>query len=183
MELLSLLEATASAGHDVAAEIRKQMAGGFDLDELMSNVFVEIKRQHGNSQRKELDTVNSAIERANQAQAELRRREDRLAELEDEVDSAAAARRRKPHFETALELQRRRAERDDASRALEQLPEGLERLTGGEPDQLDQREGELESKRRQRRNLDAARETAHAARRSEERRGGKAWRSRWSPDH
>ncbi len=164
LELLSLLEATATAGHDVAAAIRKQMAGGFDLDEVMSDAFVEIKRQHGNTQRKQLDAADSAIQRANQAQAELRRREDRLAELEAQLDVAAAAHRRKPHFETALDLQRWRAERDDASRALEQLPEGLERLTGDEPDQLDQREGELESKRRQRLDLNAARDTAHAAR-------------------
>ena len=34
LRLLSLLEATATAGHDVAAAIRKQMAGGFDLDEV-----------------------------------------------------------------------------------------------------------------------------------------------------
>ncbi len=164
LELLSLLEATATAGQDVAAAIRKQMAGGFDLDQVMSDAFVEIKRHHGNTQRKKLDAADSAIRRANQAQADLQRREDRLADLEAQVDVAAAAHRRKPHFETALDLQRLRAERDDASRALDQLPDGLERLTGGEPDQLDQREGELESKRRQRLDLDAARDAARDAR-------------------
>ena len=164
LELLSLLEATETAGHDVAAAIRKQMAGGFDLDQVMSDAFAEIKRQPGRAERKKLDDAKMEIQRANQLQADLQRREDRLAELEAQVDVAAAAHLRRPHFATALELQRLRAERDDASRALDQLPSGLERLSGGEPDQLDQREGELEAKRQQRLDLDAARDTAHAAR-------------------
>ncbi len=164
LDLLSLLEATATAGHDVAAAIRKQMAGGFDLDEAMSDAFVEIKRHHGNSQRKKLDAADMAIRRAKDTQADLRRREDRLAELKTGVEVAAAAHRRKPHFETALELLQLRAARDDKTRALDQLPEGLERLTGGESDQLDQRDGELDSKRQQRLDLIAARDAAHAAR-------------------
>ena len=164
LRLLDLLEEKAAAGDDVAAGIRKQMAGGFDLDEAMSTAVGDIKRNHGNAQRKKLNEADAAINRANRGQEELRGREDQLTDLEVRADAAASARQRQPHFETALELRRASSGRVEVERSLEQLPDGLQRLTGGEVEQLDQRERELESKRLKRIELDSAREEARTAR-------------------
>lgn len=164
--LRDLLDASPTAGADVAAEIRTQMAGGFDLDEALSHAFESISGRFGRNERARLDTVDREIKRAEGVQADLRRREEEVAELEARKQAALAAGRRLKHFERALELQEIRSRVDEIERSLAGLPDGLDRLQGGELSQLDQRGEELERLAARRREAEAALDRSQTERRA-----------------
>jgi len=162
--LRDLLDASSDAGSDLAGAIRRQMSGGFDLERAAARLFGSVGPRHGRKERGELDQAERNVRTDEARQAEIARSQEQLAGLEAAAAEAEAAQHRLAHFERALEVHDSRAELAQVEAALEALPEALERLTGGELEQLEQRETELEEKRRQRREaefeLEAALEAA-----------------------
>jgi uncharacterized protein YhaN len=162
--LRDLLDASSDVGSDLARQIRRQMSGGFDLEEAEASLFASVGPRHGRRERDELGQAEGQLRQAGSGQAEIARQEDRLADLEGACTEAEAARHRLAQFEKALELHDWRAELAQVEAELAALPEALDRLTGGEMEQLEQRQGELDEKGLQRREteseLGASREAA-----------------------
>lgn len=182
--LRDLLDASSEAGSDLAGEIRRQMSGGFDLEGAEASLFGAVGPRHGYQQRSDLGEAEREVRKAALRQAELAGREDRLADLERERDAAEGAQHRRVHFDRALEVRDARADLAQVEADLEALPEALERLTGDELAQLEQRQKELEEKRRLRRDaeldLETARQAAAATRLAEplDAAALRAWRER-----
>jgi len=161
--LRDLLDASSAAGSDLAGQIRRQMSGGFDLEEVEAELFGAVSRRHGRGERKDLETAERQVRKAVSGQAEIARQGDRLGGLERQRIDAEAAQRRLAHFEKALEVRDWRAELARVEAELAALPEVLDRLNGPEMDQLEQRERELEEKRDQRRETESELEAALGA--------------------
>ena len=158
--LRDLLDASSDAGRGIATEIRRQMSGGFDLEEAAASLFGTIGPRFGRKERGALDDVSREVRQVEARQVELANREAELTTLEGQVADAERAQQRLPHFDTARELHALRSERDQVAGELAALPQALEQLSGRELEQVEQREGELEEKRRQVRDAEATEEAS-----------------------
>ncbi len=182
--LRDLLDASSDVGSDLAGAIRRQMSGGFDLARAAERLFGSVGPRHGRKEQGELDRAERKVRSDSARQAGIAQSEEQLAGLERAAAEAEAAQHRLAHFDRALEVHAWRAKLVQVEAALEALPEALERLTGGEMEQLEQRETELEEKHNQRREAESQLEAARAAAaepRLEERLGPvalAAWRER-----
>jgi energy-coupling factor transporter ATP-binding protein EcfA2 len=165
--LRDLLDVSSDAGHDVAARIRREMSGGFDLDDVAGQEFSAGGPRFGRSERNALDKRDREARQAGQRQEELGRDEARLEALEARVVAAAKAERRRTIYERALELHALRDQQLQAETEIEALPVALGRLVGRELEQLAEHESDLQEKRNQQRlrseELNAARDEESSA--------------------
>ena len=60
LHLRDLIDPSRDGTRDIASEIRRQMSGGFDLDEIASNLFTSVGARHG---RRERNDFNKALKR------------------------------------------------------------------------------------------------------------------------
>jgi len=164
--LRDLLALTPAAGRDVAAEIRRQLAGGFDLGGVEKALFGEVRQRFGHHERRQVDERRRKVRSAERRHRELGSREAGIEELEARLGEAEAARVRAEHVATARELGRLRDELARVEGELRALPAALEDLTGREEEELAGREGELEDRLRQR--TEAARQKEVSAREAAE---------------
>lgn len=184
LALRDLLESSSDAGRDVAAQIRRQMLGGFDLESAAESVTGDVGPRHGRGERSALSRLDTEVNIAERKQEALARRESELATLEGEAEESETARHELAHLERAIEVREQRGLRDVLERSLRELPEALASLTGTETEQLGERENELDMlvRRRERtaRELKRAREDQAATRLEREVNGAElsAWRSR-----
>ena len=135
--LRALLDASDASGRDLAVEIRRQMAGGYDPETLAREIGKNARREHGKKERAALNAADTQIRRAEGKQAELAQRQAHLESLVSDAEAAELARRRLPHFDEALELVARREELAPILLQLEASAPALERVTGQELNQVD----------------------------------------------
>ncbi len=166
--LRDLLDDSDRAGRDLAKEIRRQMSGGFDLDVIERRIRDSLPARVGSNEKKALDRAEQEIQKAELAQAQVAESEQDLARLKEEAAASEQAQRRWAHFETAISLQRSRADQVQLQAELAELPDALANLDGSEVERIDKLEGQLAEKRRQRDGAGAAvqssREAARATR-------------------
>ncbi len=168
--LRDLLDPESAAGQDLAKQLRREMSGGFDLDEVRAERFGSAgKVPRGRSAS--FEQASRAVREARRLQNELAREEDSLAEREEERSQAQVAQRRLAAFECAVEVRNLRSALDDVRGLLDELPAVLGQLHGdelGRADKLDEslrrRRGQLRKCQEQ---LDAARSSAQASRLSD----------------
>jgi DNA repair exonuclease SbcCD ATPase subunit len=165
--LRDLLDLSSDAGQDVAARIRREMSGGFDLDDVAEQDFAAGGPRFARRERDALDQRDREARQAGQRQEELARDEARLEALEARVAAAAEAERRRTIYDRALELHALRNQRLQAEAGIEALPAALGRLIGRELAQLAEHENDLQEKRQQQRlrteELNAAKEEESSA--------------------
>jgi len=130
--LRGLLDPASGPDQDLAAVIRRQMAGGFDLDDARQTLYGGIGKFHGKGEWNELDRARRELRRAEGEHAQLGREEDALAGLRAELAAAETAKARLDHVKDALELAGLRAELAENRRELATLPEEVAGLTGDE---------------------------------------------------
>ena len=115
----------------VAHEIRRQMAGGFDVSRVLEQEFA-LKQRHGLAEDAALRDRMREVGRIKAEQSDLADREERLRDLEDELKQAQAAAARLESLETAATLRRTRDELESIRRRLEEFPEVVARMAGDE---------------------------------------------------
>ena len=135
---------------DMATEIRRQMSGGFNLAEIVSDHFAQLGTRSGPSARREFNDSETALRAAEASQAGLQLRLDQIGGLEERLEQAENDQRRVPHVERAAELAKRRARLAETERALSALPAGLERINGDEADRVARHQAKLEALRTRR---------------------------------
>ncbi len=162
LRLPDLIESTDNAGHDVAVAIRRQMAGGFDLDELTAEISAKVGTRPGRSKRKKLSDIQSEIRKAEASQADLSAKESRLDELAGQIVAADEAQQRLPRVEGAIGLQAHRDELAAVEAALEPMPSELRNMAGDELKTLESIEADLQAKSDQKRKAESTRDKAIA---------------------
>jgi hypothetical protein len=150
-----------------AARVLQEMAGGYDVGGVRRELF-ERGSRHGHGERKALDEARALVRRRELEQERVLEEESDLAGLERDLELARAAAAELGALEAAAELVGVRAQLAGRLAVLEDLPAATARMSGAEPDQLTQLEGDLLKLREKRRELErqvaAAREQAAAAR-------------------
>jgi exonuclease SbcC len=114
----------------LAGEILTQMAGGYDLQVLLSS-FPE-SRQPARQESRQLKEQRSRLSGLRQHQTELAQEEERLAGLMASREEARRARARLAFWEAAERLLRAREELAGRERLCASYPAGLARLHGDE---------------------------------------------------
>lgn len=128
----------------MAREIRRQMAGGYDLEALMERGF-PLAPRHGQSERRALGMAQRVLIDLQSARRDLSAREEGLEALRAARGEARAALAEVASLEKAGELAKAREQRARAEAALAREPRELERLTGGELGRADELERDLEA--------------------------------------
>jgi uncharacterized protein YhaN len=149
LTLHDLLDPSEHAGADLAHRIRLQMSGGFDIDGAANSLFDQVGPRHGRNEQKSLNKAEQNLGQAVAQQRDLSREEARLDELECELEEADTAARRRAYLDHALDAVKLREAHERVQVELSALPTACENLTGSELTDLQQREKELETKRRQ----------------------------------
>ncbi len=158
-ELLQFDQARSDA--EVAAAMRRQLAGGFDFEELERG-SLHVGARHGQTERGRLEEAKKDEAEKRRAQRALADQENALAELELRRDAARDAAKRTVVLENKLALHAAEDELAAHERLLEtRYPAALRELSGGESDAL----ARLDEEGRE---LDELRGTAVAARRAAE---------------
>ncbi len=124
---------------EIALEIRKELAAGFDLSAILADQRGRGARSGGALQkaatlqkaRREKETIRSEHQR-------LAQEERGLEELREELDLAAEANRSAPLHRDAVELARARLAAREAAAALDGFSSGVERLRGDEAKRLEE---------------------------------------------
>lgn len=148
--LRDLLDKRDEAGRDLAAKIRTEMSGGFDLDALASQLAEPVTPRAGSKEKKAVEAAADEIRKAIREQSQVGEEEDGLGALRVESQDAASARDRLHHFEMAIKLYTDRAEHATASEKLNEIPAAVARLDGRERKRLKEINDQLVSKQQER---------------------------------
>ncbi|MGM0433143.1 MAG: hypothetical protein ACQEQ1_00650, partial [Pseudomonadota bacterium] len=126
----------------ILAQLQRELAGGFDLDSLRRDPLFEVRPRQGQSEAKTLREKEQALAKCQRDYAELDQQRHRLAELDERIEAARAARSAVTRTEQALEWLAARQRRRAAEEALAEFPDAVGRLTGNEPERLDELEAQ-----------------------------------------
>ena len=145
--LRDLLDPKDEAGRGVATEVRKQMAGGFDLREISESLSTKLSPRWGRNEQRKVEAAERKVRKAAREQVELGRKEDSLRILEAKRREGEQARRQLPHVDQAIDLAGLRDQAVKVTEELEDLPLELEKLTGRELELLDELKVEAQNRR------------------------------------
>lgn len=137
-----LLLTTTGTDVGIANEIKKQMAGGYDLDALSSTSF-SVAPQHGKKARRALDGAQRELTRVHEEFRSLAEEEESLTDLNRSIQIAEEASERVRILEVVRQLADEREELARLEAALGALPDGMQRLSGAEGEKLIDRDANL----------------------------------------
>ncbi len=142
LALRDLLDAAEEGGGALAGEIRRQMAGGFDLDQA-GEVFGATGPRFGKPERDALDRAERVLHDAAARAEALAREEARLQSLEEDLARADQAQERLASHDDALRVLELRDALARIEAEIEALPCALADARGDERSETEQREQEI----------------------------------------
>lgn len=160
---LSLHELLQVDNRELALEILRESAGGYDLGRAADALEVRATASRCTAEVNALKAARRKLKEAEAKQAALRADESRLAELRRSAEAAEEAGRRVRLLDAALEHAAAAAEAQTARRELDAYPEALERLHGDEAERLDSLASKVDAAREQARRAEADLAAAEAA--------------------
>lgn len=136
LRLRELIEPSRDGTADVAADIRRQMSGGFDLDGISVALFPGATRAQGRRERNRFNQASDDVQKEVARQNGLQGRADELGRLRGLLEDTEAAVRRRAFVDRAIGLVRRRKELGRVMEQIAALPAPLARLTGKEAEEV-----------------------------------------------
>src|SRR3546814_1745825 len=112
------------------------MSGGFDLDQIASDLFAGIGPRYGRSERRDFDNASQDVREAEGKQSALQRRADQLETLRTQLDAAESGARQLTSVDRALGLAGRLEQHACSVEEMSALPASLSKLTGREVEQI-----------------------------------------------
>ncbi len=137
-----LLSTGAQTDREIALEIRKQMAGGYDLDVVRTENF-SVTPLHGKNARRSFDDAQRALARVREEFRGLAQEEESLVDLEQRILAAKRAAERVRLLENLRELAGEREQLALLDARASALPPGMEKISGAEGDNLSERDDVL----------------------------------------
>ncbi len=144
--LEELVDLEARQGAQVSQAIRRQMAGGYDLDKVTAELCNPERRGYARGKDNAHSEATRAVNKEQLVQDALARREAQLGELRETATQLQATHNRKQHLETCLKLVDLHAQLHEQEEHLGQLPDALLKLNGNELELLDDRLEDLDDK-------------------------------------
>lgn len=163
LRLRDLIDPSPDGTQDIATEIRRQMSGGFDLEQIAADLVAGVKPQHGRRERNEFNKALQDVQEAEGKQFSLQQRSDQLDALGTQLDAAESGERRLTFVERALGLAGRLQENAARAEEIALLPEGLAKLTGKEVEQIEQLQGQIDELNERARIVEGQRKAARDA--------------------
>lgn len=165
LRLRDLIDPSPDGTGDIASEIRRQLSGGFDLDQIASELFDGVSARHGRRERNDFNKALQEIQNAEGKQSGLQRRADQLDSLRSQLEAAESSARRLTSVERALGLSGRLEEYAGVSEEMAVLPDGLARLTGKEVEQIEGLQSQIDGLNERARTLERELNAARGAKR------------------
>jgi len=128
-------------------QLRRELAGGFDLDAVRQDAVFSVGPRHGYSQERDLREREKHWRAIRQQYDALERQREQLPELEERIRSAEAASQEAADIEAAIALVEARRQRAKADALLSRFPDAMARLNGDEIRRLQSLEDQLTSLR------------------------------------
>ena len=136
LRLRDLIDPSPDGTQDIASEIRRQMSGGFDLDQIAADLFTGVGAQHGRRERRDFNKASQDVQEAEGKQLSLQRRADQLDAFRSELGAAESSARRLTAVERALGFAARLEQYASVTEEMAVQPDGLAKLTGKEAEQI-----------------------------------------------
>ena len=147
LEMSDLLS-TRNPTHDViVAEVRKQMAGGYDIDAVRKGFF-SIKPRHGAIEEGELQKRNRELQERIGKQDSLAKERDSLVDLEEQIEIAEKAKKEEALLLAAKKIALDRLRLKEIDERLALLPDGMDRIDEEKPERLEEIDQELQAARK-----------------------------------
>jgi DNA repair protein SbcC/Rad50 len=165
LRLRDLIDPSPDGTQDIASEIRRQMSGGFDLDQITADLIANVGAQHGRRERRDFNKALQDVQEAEGKQLGLQRRVDQLDDLRRQLGAAESSAQRLIAVERALGLAGRVEEYAGVTNELAFLPDGVAKLTGKEAQQIEGLQEQVDKLIDRARSLERERATARDAKR------------------
>jgi DNA repair protein SbcC/Rad50 len=165
LRLRDLIDPSSDGTQDIASEIRRQMSGGFDLDHIAADLFANLGAQHGRRERRDFNKAFQEVQEEEGKQSGLQRRADQLDALQAQLSTAESSAERLIAVDRALGLAERLEEYAGVTNDLAFLPNGAEKLTGKEVEQIEGFREQIDELDDRARTLEGQRDTARDAKR------------------
>lgn len=117
----------------LAEDLRRELSGGFDLNEPR----IQLGGRHGANEGNTLLQARRNLQNAERDSAQLDERRSQLPEFADSIAEAQEANRQSQRIKRALDLSAVVSDRKNKRAALEAFLPGMEKLGGGEKTDLD----------------------------------------------
>lgn len=143
LNLRDLVDTSSNSSDYIAAEIRRQMSGGFDLDKIAKDVFVTVKPRRTQGRRKEFNEALERVQKAEISQSSIQKQVDGLGQLEERLEEAKTAAGRLAPVQRAIDLAQRRDQLAEIEKQLGAMPDSLVNLTGKEHEDVKSHQQQL----------------------------------------
>ena len=160
LRLRDLVDLSPDSTQDIAKEIRRQLSGGFDLEEIDSSLFSALSSQRIRRERMQFNNAEQEVLRAKNEQAGLQKRVDKLEGMKRQLQDAEDAAERLPHIKRAMMLAGRRDAMARVEHQLADMPDALAKLAGSEHKEVEQRQQEVSTLKEQARAHERIRDAA-----------------------
>ncbi|NLN77492.1 MAG: hypothetical protein GX141_01045 [Armatimonadetes bacterium] len=134
--MLALHDLLRTDARDFADEVLIEARGGYRMDEARKILGYRPDVTRPGTELKEMNEAFSAVSNAGRDAATLVRRQNQLAQLEEEKARAETATKQVSLLDAAIALANAQNERGKAAEALGNFPEGVDKLNGDEQDRL-----------------------------------------------
>ena len=136
LRLRDLIDPSHDGTRDVASEIKRQMSGGFDLQDIVDAQFPRISRQYGRPQRRAFNSAEKSVQVEVGRQAGLQRDADRLNELQEQLVQANADHEQIRYVDEAINLVVNKAKCEEFEEEISNMPASLANLMGNELEEV-----------------------------------------------
>ncbi len=144
LQLRDLIDPSRDSLSDIATQINRQMAGGFDLDAVIES-FPELTRHRTRKLGTAFSNANLDMEKKQGEQSNLQSRESLLEKLETDLVSARERANQKASIDRALGLLEKRKELSELRDKFDRLPSAIGKLRGDEIERLNKHEEKLQN--------------------------------------
>lgn len=143
LNLRDLIDLSKDGTEGIATTIRKEMAGGVDLDQIVKANFTAMKRP-GQKESQELEEKNRAIQKAGRAQEELQKKADNLGQLQLDLKEAESCEQQRANIALTVTLAKYRGQLDELAQTISSFPASLSKLKGSEYEDVDEAKAQIE---------------------------------------
>ena len=143
LSLRELVDTSPNSSDDIAAEIRRQMSGGFDLDKIAKELFDAVTPRRTRGRRKEYNEALEHVQKAEISQSGIQQQVDGLGQLEERLEEAKTAAGRLALVQRAIDLAQRRDQLAEIEKQLGAMPAALTKLTGKEHEDVKSHQQQL----------------------------------------
>ncbi len=144
LKLRDLIDLSEDGTHDVATAIRKEMAGGVDLSQIIKDNFKTVKRP-GQSENRDLESKKREIRRADGEQEKLETEADNLGRYRSQLKKAEDCQQERDNVASAVELVKYRTELNELKESISTFPSSLSKLNGSEYEDAQEALGQIET--------------------------------------